>query len=70
MLLKKIEQWCKENNTSIAALESQCGLGNATIRGWDKSKPRIDSLISVSKVTKIPLEELAACINSDEPKKE
>lgn len=58
MIFEKIETWCKENGTSVAALEKKCGLGNATIRGWETSNPRIDSLKKVSDVTGIPLEEL------------
>lgn len=58
MILRKIEEWCKENNTSIAALEKKCELGNATIRGWETSSPRIDSLQKVSEVTGIPISEL------------
>lgn len=58
MIFERIETWCKENGTSVAALEKKCGLGNATIRGWETSNPRIDSLKKVSDVTGIPLEEL------------
>lgn len=58
MILARIEQWCKENNTSIAALEKKCELGNATIRGWETRSPRVDSLQKVSDVTGIPIEEL------------
>ena len=58
LILELIEKWCKENNTSIAALEKKCGLGNATISRWDKSMPRIDTLQKVSEVTKIPIAKL------------
>lgn len=58
MILERIEQWCKENKTSVAALEKKCGLGNATIRGWGDSSPRIDTLKKVSEVTGIPISEL------------
>lgn len=58
MILARIEQWCKENNTSIAALEKKCELGNATLRGWETRSPRVDSLQKVSDVTGIPIEEL------------
>ena len=57
-MLKRIEKWCKENGTTIAALEKKCGLGNATIRSWNTSIPRIDSLMKVSDATGIPIEEL------------
>ncbi len=58
MILDQIEKWCHENNTSISALEKACKLGNATIRCWDTSTPRIDTLQKVSKVTGIPIENL------------
>ena len=63
LLLGVIEKWCKENNTSISALEKSCGFGNATIRSWIKSMPRIDTLQKVSLVTGIPIEKLL----EDEP---
>jgi len=43
---------------SISALEKKCKLGNATIRGWEKSSPRLDNLQKVSDFTKIPISEL------------
>lgn len=58
-MLDKIRSWCKENNTSISALEKKCGLGNGTIGGWEKSSPRIDTLLAVSKITGIEISELA-----------
>lgn len=64
MLLKRLEEWCKVNGTNISRLESECGLGNATIRGWNKSIPRAHILLRVSSVTKIPINELIDCINA------
>ena len=58
MILEKIEKWCKEHNTSIAALEKKCELGNATIWGWETSSPRVENLQKVSEVTGIPIAEL------------
>lgn len=58
MILEKLKNWCKANNTSISALEEKCGLGNATIQRWENSTPRIESLQKVSNETKIPLTEL------------
>lgn len=48
MILKKIEELCKENNISIARLEKECEIGNATIRGWDKSSPKVENLKKVA----------------------
>lgn len=48
MILKKIEELCKENNISIARLEKECEIGNATIRGWEKSSPKVENLKKVA----------------------
>nr|DAP73878.1 MAG TPA: repressor protein [Caudoviricetes sp.] len=48
LILKKIEELCKENNISIARLEKECEIGNATIRGWDKSSPKVENLKKVA----------------------
>nr|DAR47830.1 MAG TPA: helix-turn-helix domain protein [Bacteriophage sp.] len=61
LILERIERWCKENNTSIHALEQKCGIGNATISKWDESIPRIDTLRKVSVETGIPVNELIEC---------
>lgn len=58
MILERIEKWCKENGTSVSALEKKCGLGNATINKWDKCMPRVDTLQKVSSETGIPISEL------------
>lgn len=41
MLYENIVRLCKERNISIARLEKECGLGNATIRGWSVSSPSL-----------------------------
>ena len=46
--LKKIEDLCRKNNISIAKLEKECGIGNATIRGWDTSSPKVENLKKVA----------------------
>lgn len=47
MVLKTILELCDEKGISIAKLEKECGLGNATIRGWKTSSP---SLLNLKKV--------------------
>ena len=44
MILKKIEALCQEKGINISKLEKECGIGNGTIRGWEKSSPRADNL--------------------------
>lgn len=48
MLLARIKAKCEEKNMSIAALEKAAGIANATIRTWDRSNPRIDTLQKVA----------------------
>ncbi len=48
MLLKNIELRCKEKGLSVAALERTVGLGNATIKGWGESSPKVDNLKKVA----------------------
>ncbi len=48
MLYRNIERRCKENGMTISALEKAVGLGNATIKGWAESLPRVDNLKKVA----------------------
>lgn len=58
MLYEKILKICKEKKISISKLEAECGLGNATIRGWKESSPRVDSLKKVADYLGVPIWEL------------
>lgn len=58
MLLERIKALCEEKNMSIAALEKTAGIANATIRGWDKSSPRIDTLQKVATVLGCSIDDL------------
>ena len=44
LIFNIISELCKERGISIAKLERECGFGNATIRGWVASSPRIENL--------------------------
>ena len=48
MFLSKIQQLCMENKTTIAKLERDCGLANATIRRWGTSSPSAENLTKVA----------------------
>lgn len=48
MILYNIVRLCKEKGISIAKLERETGLGNATIRGWDVSSPTVEKLKMVA----------------------
>lgn len=54
MIFDKISNLCKEKGISIAGLEKECGLGNATIRGWKKSYPSSENLKKVANFFNVP----------------
>lgn len=58
MIFENIEKLCKERKMSVAALESACGLGNATIRGWKNSNPRVNSLKRVADFLNVSMDAL------------
>ena len=58
MLYSKIETMCKESGISISGLEKAVGLGNATIKGWKESSPRLDNLIKVAEYFGCTVDEL------------
>ena len=60
LLYDKVLKYCRENRISLSAFEKECGLGNATIKGWKNSNPRIDSLQKVAKRMGVSIEELLA----------
>lgn len=48
LILSKVEDLCKERGITISRLEKECGIGNATIKRWDESIPRSDTLKKVA----------------------
>lgn len=48
MVLKNIEELCRKKGTNIHQLELKAGIGNGTIRRWDKSEPSLSSLFKVA----------------------
>ena len=48
MLYRNIEARCKARGVSVSALEKAVGLGNATIKGWSESSPKVDNLKKVA----------------------
>lgn len=47
-LFDTVQKLCKDRNITIAALERECGLGNATIKKWSVSIPSGDRLSKVA----------------------
>ena len=58
MLLEKIKKILVEKRMSIRELESKAGLGNGTIRGWEKSSPNVDNLKKVADILECTVDEL------------
>lgn len=48
-LVPKIEELCKKCNTTVTALERDCGLSLGYVRRWDKNSPSIDRVLLVAK---------------------
>ena len=47
-LVEKIKELCEGKNTTLAGVERELGLGQGTIRKWDKSSPSVDKLQKVA----------------------
>lgn len=58
MILEKVEELCKKKGVSISRLEKECGIGNATIKGWEESSPRVDTLKKVADYFDVTIEYL------------
>lgn len=44
-LVERIKLKCKENHTSMNALEGELGFGNGTLRRWDERTPGADRIL-------------------------
>lgn len=58
MLFENITALCKDRGITISRLEKEVGLGNATIRGWAQSSPKIDKLKKVADYFEVTLDDL------------
>lgn len=58
MILENIRALCAKNNISIARLERETGLGNATIRRWEESSPTVENLKAVADYFSVSVNEL------------
>ena len=48
MIYTNVLDLCQARGVSIAKLERELGLGNATIRGWATSSPTVEKLKAVA----------------------
>lgn len=60
MIFTNISRLCKERGISIAKLEREAGLGNATIRNWNISTPTVNKLKLVADYFGTTVDELLA----------
>lgn len=58
MIYDKIKKLCDEKGLTIKELETRAGIGNAVVREWNTSNPRIDTLQKVAAVLEISIDEL------------
>ncbi len=57
-MVEQIKSLCKNNKTSIKALEKALGFGNGTIRRWDTHSPGHDKIVKVAEYFNISIETL------------
>ena len=60
LLFERITKLCNENGMTIARLEKEAGLGNATVRGWKNSEPTVKNLKAVADVLGVTVDDLLA----------
>ena len=58
VVFENVKQLCEENKISISKLESECGLGNATIKGWKNSSPTVEKIKKVADYFGVTIDEL------------
>lgn len=54
-----------EKKVTISKVESECGLGNGTIKSWTSSFPKLDKIYSVACFFNIPLEYFLTGVRPD-----
>lgn len=58
MIYLNIKKLCAEKGISIARLEREVGLGNATVRGWESSVPHVDRVKMVADYFGVTVDDL------------
>lgn len=58
MIFTNVSKLCKQRGISIAKLERETGLGNATIRGWETSSPTVEKLKAVADYFNVTVDSL------------
>ena len=58
MIFDNVKRLCEKNKISISKLENECGLGNATIKGWKNSSPTVETIKKVADFFGVTVNEL------------
>ena len=58
MIYDTVKNLCQERGITIARLEKETGLGNGTVRGWDKYIPSVRTISVVAKYFGVGIETL------------
>jgi len=58
LLFNNIVALCKSRNISISKLEKEIGVGNATIRTWEKVSPSVDRVKLVAEFFGVSVDSL------------
>lgn len=58
VIFTNVSRMCKDRGVSIARLERDLGIGNATIRNWNVSSPTVDKLKLVADYFGVTVDEL------------
>ena len=66
LIYDEVCRLCLERDMTISALEKKLNLGNATIRGWKESEPRVGTLKLVADFFGVSVDSLIAGNPSDE----
>lgn len=60
MIFTNVSRLCKEHGISIAKLERELGIGNATIRNWNTSSPTVEKVKLVANYFGVTVDALLA----------
>lgn len=58
VIYEKVAKLCADRGMSIRALELELKMGNGTIKGWEKTNPRVDLLKKVCDFFGVTLDEM------------
>lgn len=57
-LVDRIEKLARQKNQTFKSLEREVGLGNGTIKRWERQSPRLDGLIKVAEYLQVSIDTL------------